>query len=401
MQVGVMVTSYNQKDWDRLLAGRYDEPPLESDVEIVDETIRLGDMVEPLGYDAIWCAEHYGSAYSMQGNPLQWLAFWAGRTERVDLGTAVIVAPWWQPTRLVHEVAMVDLLLRGRRLHLGVGRGVAAHEYAAFGVPLEESRVRFREMIEILRLSDTQESFSYEGEAYSLPEMSVRPQARHKGGLTGRLKAAFNTPSSMQVAAELGLGQLFVASETVDQMRRQVAKFNAVRQAQGLGPDQPTTMCYVHCSDDPDELEAGRRFARAQGWAARNHYGVWKAPDFGNVKGYEEYAKIFSQKSAPQASDSPSKIGLEKLQAAELIGTPEQILERIQALQEAISLEYLIVHPAHGGKPPEQARASLELFAKEVLPVVQAMPTPLHDHSKGSPDLLDADLDVTSGAVGS
>ena len=89
MQVGVMVTSYNHRDWDRMLAGDYAKPPVTPDIAVHDETMKLGDMVEPLGFDAIWCAEHYGSPYSMQGNPLQWLAFWAGRTRRIDMGADV------------------------------------------------------------------------------------------------------------------------------------------------------------------------------------------------------------------------------------------------------------------------------------------------------------------------
>ena len=65
----------------------------------------MGELVEPLGFDSIWATEHYGSAYSMQPNPLQYLAYWAGRTTRVDMGTAVIVAPWWSPVRLAHEIS--------------------------------------------------------------------------------------------------------------------------------------------------------------------------------------------------------------------------------------------------------------------------------------------------------
>src|SRR6185295_14076046 len=80
----------------------------------------LGELVEPLGFDSIWATEHYGSAYSMQPNPLQYLAYWAGRTRRVDVGTAVIVAPWWNPVRLASEISMLDILLKGRRLHLGI-----------------------------------------------------------------------------------------------------------------------------------------------------------------------------------------------------------------------------------------------------------------------------------------
>ena len=395
MQVGVMVTSYNQDDWDRLLAGDVVSTPKVRDVDIVDDTLAMGDLVEPLGYDSIWCAEHYGSAYSMQGNPLQWLAFWAGRTERVDVGSAVIVAPWWQPIKLATEMAMLDLLLKGRRFHVGVGRGVAAHEYRGFGIPQRESRQRFKEMVEILKLADEQESFSYDGEIYHVPETSIRPQARHKGELTKNIMSAFNTSASMEIAAQLGLGQLFVASETVEQMRNQVGKFNAIRAHKGLAPNQPTTMGYMHCSTDPDEIAKGRAYARAQGWAARNHYAIWKADDFSTVPGYEDYAKIMSQKE-----DRAKDEGIDVLNHADLIGTPDEIFEKIELLQETISLEYLVVHPSHGGKPAKEVQDSLKLFAQEVLPAVQKMETPLHEHSKGSPDMLDADVRMGSVATG-
>jgi len=397
MKVGAMVTSYNQRDWDRLLAGDYSRPPQLADATIVDHTIQLGDMVEPLGYDSIWCAEHYGSAYSMQSNPLQWLSFWAGRTQRIDVGSAVIVLPWWQPVKLAHEIAMLDLMLQGRTFQVGVGRGVSAHEYANFGIDREESRDRFREMIEILRLAEAEERTpDYHGQYYDVPAFTVRPQARHKGHVLDGIKSASNTPASMEMAAELGLGQMFVAAETFEQMRSSSGKYNALRAKYGFEPSQPTAMLYLHCSHDPAEIEKGHRYAAEQMWAARNHYAVWNTPGFEGVKGYEDYAKVFA---ALGAEDGQAEGEGRLPESSELVGTPEQIYEKIKLLQEVSSLEYLIVHPQHGGKPPEEARASLKLFAEEVLPAVHALPTPLHEHSRGSAELLDTETAV-GGAIG-
>src|SRR5207247_475232 len=151
MHCGVMVTGYNQGDWERLLAEDYSRPPAVSDAENMDDTLELGELVEPLGFDSIWATEHYGSAYSMQPNPLQYLAYWAGRTRRVDVGTAVIVAPWWNPVRLASEISMLDILLKGRRLHLGIGRGISPHEYASLGYPIGESTAYFYDVIVALR----------------------------------------------------------------------------------------------------------------------------------------------------------------------------------------------------------------------------------------------------------
>jgi hypothetical protein len=74
MHCGVMVTGYNQGDWERLLAEDYSRPPAVSDAANMDDTLFMGELVEPLGFDSIWATEHYGSAYSMQPNPLQYLA---------------------------------------------------------------------------------------------------------------------------------------------------------------------------------------------------------------------------------------------------------------------------------------------------------------------------------------
>ena len=69
MHCGVMVTGYNQRDWERLLAEDYSRPPAVPDYELVEQTLRFGEMIEPLGFDSIWATEHYGSAYSGAGSP--------------------------------------------------------------------------------------------------------------------------------------------------------------------------------------------------------------------------------------------------------------------------------------------------------------------------------------------
>jgi hypothetical protein len=65
------------------------------------------------------------------------------------------------------------------------------------------------------------------------------------------------------------------------------------------------------------------------------------------------------------------------------IGTPDEIIDKITTLQHAISLEMLVVHVFYGGMPRHKAAKSLRLFAKKILPVVQAMPTPINPASLG------------------
>ena len=291
MHCGVMVTGYNQGDWERLLAEDYGRPPAVSDAANMDDTLELGELFEPLGFDSIWATEHYGSAYSMQPNPLQYLAYWAGRTRRDDVGTAVIVAPWWNPVRLASEISMLDILLKGRRLHLGIGRGISPHEYASLGYPIGESHAYFYDIIGALRASDGAERFTFDGKVYKIPPTTIRPQARHKGQLTTRIKAAFTTEASGRMPAENGLGQMFVAGAGLEEMTAQVRRFNTIRAQMGLPPDQPTTLLWMYCAETASEAEEGWEYFRNQLLAAQHHYFEWNNPGYAGIPGYEEYLK--------------------------------------------------------------------------------------------------------------
>ena len=113
----------------------------------------------------------------------------------------------------------------------------------------------FYEVVQILRAADGAERFTFDGEVYKIPPTTIRPQARHKGDLTRKIKAAFSTSDSMRLAAQHGLGQLFVAGDNLDAMTAQVRQFNTIRAAHGLPPDQPTTLLWMYCA----ETTGGRR----------------------------------------------------------------------------------------------------------------------------------------------
>jgi len=377
MHCGVMVTGYNQGDWERLLAEEYDRPPEIPDSQHMDNTLYMGELIEPLGFDSIWATEHYGSAYSMQPNPLQYLAYWAGRTKRVDVGTAVIVAPWWNPVRLAHEISMLDILLQGRRLHLGIGRGISPHEYASLGYPMAESHKYFYDVINAIRAADGSERFEFQGDVYDIPPTSIRPQARHKGELTQNIKVAFSTEASAKLAAENGLGQMFVAGDDVNEMIEKVQRFNKIRKDLSLPPDQPTTLLWMYCAETTEEAEEGWVYFQNQGIAAQHHYFDWNNPGYEGISGYEEYL------SRQNADISPAEAGLEARRATQPIGTPDAIIEKIKSLQQTISMEKVVIHMMYGGMPKEKAEKSLRLFAEKVLPEVQAMPTPINPRSLG------------------
>ena len=135
------------------------------DSAVVHEHLAEGDLVEPLGFNSLWALEHHFTGYAMSPAPTQTLAYFAGRTKRVQLGTAVIVLPWHDPVRVAEEIALLDVLSGGRCV-FGFGRGAASVEYAGFRIPMEEARARFVETAQIVVRALSQDVFEWDGEFF-------------------------------------------------------------------------------------------------------------------------------------------------------------------------------------------------------------------------------------------
>jgi alkanesulfonate monooxygenase SsuD/methylene tetrahydromethanopterin reductase-like flavin-dependent oxidoreductase (luciferase family) len=81
-----------------------------TDAQLYADELRLADQAEGLGFDSIWTIEHHFTDYSLSPDPIQFLTYMAGRTERVKLGTMVIVLPWHDPVRVAESVSVLDIV---------------------------------------------------------------------------------------------------------------------------------------------------------------------------------------------------------------------------------------------------------------------------------------------------
>src|SRR3989442_13837338 len=149
--------------------------PGRPDVAVVSEHLAMGDLAEPLGFDSLFALEHHFTGYAMSPAPLQLLAYFAGRTQRIVFGTSVIVLPWHDPIRVAEEIPLLDILCGGRCL-FGFGRGAASVEYAGFRIPMEEARPRFVEAAQIIVKALAQDSFEHQGEFFQIPRPPIRPR---------------------------------------------------------------------------------------------------------------------------------------------------------------------------------------------------------------------------------
>jgi|HubBroStandDraft_3_1064219.scaffolds.fasta_scaffold00160_9 alkanesulfonate monooxygenase SsuD/methylene tetrahydromethanopterin reductase-like flavin-dependent oxidoreductase (luciferase family) len=387
MKVNLGFGAHNSHDWERVLAGDFSQPPATPDWECVQATLEIADLAEPLGFDGIWMPEHCGTPYGMTPNPIQALSYFAGRTERVGLGTFVAVAPWWHPIRLAHQIAYLDILSNGRYTTIGIGRGVSKGEFDAVGVPREESRQRFNETLDILELALSGERFSYEGEIFTVPEMSLRPAPRSRD-LFSRIYSSSSTAESLEILSRRGMVPLFVGNKPIEDAGREVQKVNTFRKEEGLPPCQPKNVMFMYCTADLDDIAKTEEWIWTANRDVTVHYGFADASNFKGVKGYEAYAAREATATAVLASSvtgsdtGPAKGGPPKTAGYHasnlLIGTPEEIFNRIVAAQEACSFSELTIVPQFGTMPYQEAMASTKLFAKEVLPAVQKMDAPLH-----------------------
>ncbi len=155
--------------------------------------MRFARAVEDLGYDSVWGSDHIifptsvasKYPYNETGDfpvpgSVPWveeltaLAFVAGATSKVRLGTSIVVLPYRNPVLNAKTLASIDAL-SGGRLICGVGAGWMAEEAEAMGMPFDDRGVRTDEHIEILKAIWTEAEISYNGKHYQIPPSRIQP----------------------------------------------------------------------------------------------------------------------------------------------------------------------------------------------------------------------------------
>jgi alkanesulfonate monooxygenase SsuD/methylene tetrahydromethanopterin reductase-like flavin-dependent oxidoreductase (luciferase family) len=145
------------------------------------ETLELVRLAESLGFDSAWVSEHHGSSDGYLPSLLPMLAAFAAVTERIALGTGVVLAPLHDPLRLAEDAAVVDQL-SGGRLILGLGVGWRQEEFRMFEASMRYRGLRTEETVEVLRRAWTGRRFSFEGRVLSCDRVRVTPPPARPGG---------------------------------------------------------------------------------------------------------------------------------------------------------------------------------------------------------------------------
>ena len=150
--------------------------PLE---RVYERALSRIDIMDQNGYDAVWLAEHHFTDYSVCPSVHLMAMHVANRTTNLRIGMAVSLAALYHPLRLAEEVALLDVL-SGGRVNWGAGRGFDPKEFSSLGVPIEESRARYQEAVDIVLRAWTQERISYDGRFFQFEDVEVLPKPLQK-----------------------------------------------------------------------------------------------------------------------------------------------------------------------------------------------------------------------------
>lgn len=332
------------------------EPRKDSEVYATD--VRLALLAEPLGFDSLWTVEHHFSDYCLAPDPFQTLTWFAAKTRRIEIGSMVVVLPWWRdPVRIVEKAALLDELSGGRFI-LGIGRGSAPREFDGFGISQEESRGRFNETAEMVVQGLEQGYCEYDGEFIMQKKVRIRPAPTRS--FKGRRYASAISPESCETGARLGLGMLINPQKPWEQIEEDIALHDRIyRASHGEAPPPSITALTVYCDADAERAASVRdTWIRKQAENAALHYGLVASGPFG---------------AGRSGSGLPTEVEMfiDKLAGQQIAGTPEVCFERLKEVHERAGSQHFSGLFSFAGLPESLAEASIRLFAQEVLPEIQ------------------------------
>ena len=171
--------------------------------QLYRDTIEEAKLAEDIGFISLTIPEHHFINYLVHPSPLLTAVRVAAETRRIPLISAVLVLPFYDIRRLAGEIAQADCLTEGR-LQLGVGRGAFRYEFDRFNVPVEESRERFDDALNLLIALLTEEEVSWNSKYYKFDPLTITPRPVQKpyppiwiaavteGAIAGSVRRGFN-----------------------------------------------------------------------------------------------------------------------------------------------------------------------------------------------------------------
>jgi alkanesulfonate monooxygenase SsuD/methylene tetrahydromethanopterin reductase-like flavin-dependent oxidoreductase (luciferase family) len=207
------------------------------------EQTELAILIERLGYDEAWIAEHHFNPQAASPAPLMIIAHLAGLTTRLRLGSAAVLLPFCDPILIAEQVATVDLLSRGR-FNLGVAKGGPfPHQFRHFHMEPEAARDRAREALVLLERLLYEDHVSFDGSHFKTMDMTIAPKPAQSPVPTF---VATSTVDTIALAAQKGHGIMAGPPFPLTQIRSSLNRYFETA-AQAASP--LVLMRFLHVAD--------------------------------------------------------------------------------------------------------------------------------------------------------
>lgn len=291
---------------------------------------------EALGFNSVHLSEHHGSEDGYCPSPLIFASAIASRTEQLRLFISALIAPLYDPVRLVEDLTVLDIISRGRVIPI-ISGGYREEEFSAVGKPLSSRKHYMDTIIPFLKQAWSGDTFTFEGRTVTItppPYSQPRPML---------LMGGSSRPAARRAAEH---ADFFIPSgpEIFEYYREELEKRG--KPDPGPMPAAPSTVTFV--ADDPDAY-----------WAQiaphvqheTNVYAQWA-----------EKADVFSPYRYFDNTDDLRDSG------AYRVYRPGEL---IAAARDMIQAQPIQFHPLCGGIAPELAWQSLHLFAEAVMPALR------------------------------
>ena len=328
---------------------RYPGDP-RSDADLYREALELSEEAERLGLDSVWLSEHHFVDDAYMPSLLVTAAAIAARTERVEIGTGVVLAPLHDPLRLAEDAATVDLI-SGGRLILGLGLGWRAEEFEGLGVSPRGLGKRLEEIVETLRQAWSGGLVTAGGRD---PGVSVTPKPPRPTGAPVWIGGS--AEPAVRRAGRIANG--FLSSRASPEIFAVQAAW--VREEAERAQRDPSSIVLganVAVFAWPDAVE-GWRLVRDH-----FHYMRWKYLDMAGAR-----ARTGAVPAAPPLTPADE----DELKAGALVGTPEQVAEQILAYRDVAGDDFhFVARLDYPGLDPGVQREALRILAEEVAPLVR------------------------------
>ena len=343
------------------LLALFESPEGRDESQVISDQIDLMVAAEDLGFDSVWPAEHHFTEYGYCASPAVTLAAVAARTNRIRLGTGVVVLPLNHPVRIAEDFAFLDRLSDGR-VELGVGRGYQPAEFAGYNVDPSRSREMMNEALEVILGTWTQDDFCYDGDFYHVEHLHTRPRPIQQPHPPVWMAAL--SEESFAMCGRLGLNLLCAPVFGFD--LRQGASFIAgYRQALAaaghtVDDREIAALTITYVADTSQQARAELQDAVL--WYYRT-LAKHIAPAAGSaaIRGYESYGRA---REFLETVDWDTVLE----QGAVICGSPDEVSDRIAEAAESCGFNNLLAWTSIGGLDRRLARRSMELLAEKVMP---------------------------------